>query len=385
MPVTLDMTTAQALQPSPVILDMTTAQPLQAKQPDVIERIGNRLQQNTNLPNILDTISKAADEVTKPGTWDFQHNNLPRNMTKLFDHIKQTYSDPANILADLGTGWLTGEIGGVPESEGASPAVNAVRTSAPSASNVSLESILAHPGVQPWVDALKSEIMKAPGAHIVRTILKSGKGFAEGAPKDAALDASAAIPSHPAGPPELWGKMIPTSDSTAAASATPFPTTPAMRADPLPPSERFLAGDSALRQILGGQDNVNLMRIAKARGINTARESVLKPGKADPLLINKIIDDFSPTELDDIADMYDVVRRNKHQWGDIGPDAQKTLSMQTYFPDVKVPQTVLKRVINSLSRNSQPAAASQSGEEDLVDVLQKSLDQATKRKASGGQ
>lgn len=116
------------------------------------------------------------------------------------------------------------------------------------------------------------------------------------------------------------------------------------------PSERTLSGESALRQVLTGQDNANLMRIAKSRGINVTKEGQLKPGVADKLLVEKIINDFSPDELGDVSDKFLQAQRFSHNFGDIGPEAGNTLDVQTYFPNVKLPAAVLKRLNAAISQ-----------------------------------
>lgn len=158
---------------------------------------------------------------------------------------------------------------------------------------------------------------------------------------------------------------------------------------------RTLAGDSALRQVLTGQDNANLLKIAKSRGINVTKEAQLKAGVADNLLINKIINDFSPDELQNARDTFLESRRNMHQFGEIGPEAWKTMGVQTFFPDVKIPAAALKRTQAAIASNEpvvtpgetpvpkKPAAAA--GEDDLTDQLQQSLDQVKAQKAGEGE
>lgn len=144
---------------------------------------------------------------------------------------------------------------------------------------------------------------------------------------------------------------------------------------------RTPSGESALRQVLTGQDNANLMKIAKSRGINVAREAQLKPGIADNMLINKIVDDFSDDELDNFRSTYlERNRMGRHEFGDIGPEANKTLAMQTYFPDVKIPNAVTNRTaaaIKNAAAKPRPGAAF----DDLTEILQQSLE-AVRKQAS---
>lgn len=135
---------------------------------------------------------------------------------------------------------------------------------------------------------------------------------------------------------------------------------------------RTLSGESALRQVLTGQDNTNLLKIARGRGINVTQEAQLKPGVADGRIIGKIIDDFSPEELKEISDQFLENSRFRHAFGDIGPEAWKTMSLQTYFPDLKIPAAKLTRTAKAIA--SVPAPS-----DDLTGILQQSLAQAKAR------
>jgi len=57
-----------------------------------------------------------------------------------------------------------------------------------------------------------------------------------------------------------------------------------------------------LTQILTGQDNANLLKIARSRGINVNPGSAAQAGVADTRLIRKIIDDHTPEELGELRD-----------------------------------------------------------------------------------
>ncbi len=141
---------------------------------------------------------------------------------------------------------------------------------------------------------------------------------------------------------------------------------------------RTLSGDSALRQVLTGQDNANLLKIAKSRGINVTQEAQLKPGTADGRLISKIVDDFSDEELENMRSTFlENTRMGKHQFGDVGPEAWKTMSLQTYFPDVKIPVAMLKRTQSAISRVAEAASPTVNAPtEDLLPQLQESLKRA---------
>ena len=168
---------------------------------DFATRVGDRLAQTLNPFKLADTISGAIKEVESLKSGDVSTKNFMPNMAKLVSGIRHTYSDPANILSDVGTGMLGGELADVNGAAKVSP--GAPKAAAPSTA----ANILEHPGVSPWVDALKKELMRIPGADLISTVAKSARGFAEGAPD--ALESATPIPSHPTGPPELWGQRIP--------------------------------------------------------------------------------------------------------------------------------------------------------------------------------
>lgn len=160
-----------------------------------------------------------------------------------------------------------------------------------------------------------------------------------------------------------------------AAETTPLIATPksaptsAMRLGNAPET---LSGESALRQILTGQDNQALLKIAKSRGVNVTKEAQLKPGVGDKLLVDKIIDDFSPDELEGIRGQYLENNRFRHDFGDIGPEAWKTMGLQSYFPDLKIAGARLAR--------TQKAIASPTPPEDLTGVLERSVAAAKQRR-----
>lgn len=223
-------------------------------------------------------------------------------------------------------------------------------------------------------------------AHALRLARQAGK--AATVLGDEGLDATAgnkpfagekepaATPAQPTAAPIAATNPPPSPSTKPSLTAAGFQdATLAGRTSGTTDAPRFLQGESALRQILTGQDNANLMKIAKSRGINVTQESQLRPGIADGKLITKIIDDHSPEELDDLRDAY-MQNQSKHQFGDIGAEAWKTLSMQTYFPDVKLPATVVQRTATAIENSRARAAAvtkaaPPSG--DLTPLLQESL------------
>jgi len=229
-------------------------------------------------------------------------------------------------------------------------------------------------------------------AHALRLARKVGtvatKIDAKINPETPAATAAAAAPQTPAVQPAP-GATTPAAQPVTkpALTAAGFQEAKAMgriptAADSTP---RTLSGESALRKVLTGQDNANLLKIAKSRGVNVTRESQLKPGSADNLLINKIVEDFKPEELDELSARYLEGSRFKHDFGDIGPEAWKTMSLQTYFPELKISQTAVARTHAAILRSAAsrlektaPATkttpAADAG--DLTSILQESVKRA---------
>lgn len=188
---------------------------------------------------------------------------------------------------------------------------------------------------------------------------------------------STRIPVEPI--PQRSGLMLTGETPPAASAALPPPSgaPPTLSPGAGESIPRTLSGESALRQILTGQDNANLLKIARSRGINVTKEALLKPGTADSQIINKILGDFSDGELDNVRSTF-LQNLSKHNFGDIGPEAWKTMSMQTYFPDVKIPQAVLTRTakaISSAAAKPAPTAIAPPAE-DLTGILQESVKKA---------
>jgi hypothetical protein len=113
------------------------------------------------------------------------------------------------------------------------------------------------------------------------------------------------------------------------------------------------SGESALRQVLTGLGNQDLLKVAKSRGIDIAREAQLKPGVADSRIVEKVINDFSPEELDDFRDTYLEATRQGRPFG-VGPEAYTTRALQQFFPDLKLPQARLARTQKAFA-NRPPA------------------------------
>lgn len=160
---------------------------------------------------------------------------------------------------------------------------------------------------------------------------------------------------------------------------------------------RTLSGESALREILAAQENSNLIKIAKSRGLSVSQESQLKAGPANKLLINKIIDDFSDDELDNLRSTYLENERNGHDFSPIekGLQAQgltkqavgdrmqeiwNTLALQTYFPDVKISTAQQLRVQDAIARSGQAPVPKTGAIGDVASALKKNAKAAAKPK-----
>lgn len=177
-------------------------------------------------------------------------------------------------------------------------------------------------------------------------------------------------------PAAALGKLAAPIAPAAAVADTAAPIAQGVKN--IPPT---LRGDSALRQVLTGQDNANLTKIARSRGINIAQESQLKPGFADNRLINKIITDFSPEELQEVESQFMENTRFRHAFGDIGPEAWKTMSLKTYFPEVKISAAQIGRTQKAIANIKAAAAQAQSASEDLTPEWEAALKQIQASKA----
>jgi hypothetical protein len=202
-------------------------------------------------------------------------------------------------------------------------------------------------GAQPVVDPasglgsipVRVDPLKYPGAPMPASPtpeLLQARGLTQGAtvPPSESSDVLGQIP--------LRGQ---TTVAPSPTSTLPNPSSAAAATIP-----RTLSGDSALSQILSRLDNASLLRIARSRGIDVRQESLLKPGTANNLLINKIANDFSPDELQEFGARYLENSRFQHQFSNqMTPEAWSTVAMKSYFPDVKIPQTVLGRTQKAMS------------------------------------
>jgi hypothetical protein len=113
-----------------------------------------------------------------------------------------------------------------------------------------------------------------------------------------------------------------------------------------------LHGESALSNLLTQLDNPTLLKIAKSRGISTSQLQTLKPGVANTRLVKSIVSDFSPDELNEISAQTLENNRFQHNFGKVSDEAWRTMALQSYFPNVKIPLAQLRRAAISIQGGS---------------------------------
>lgn len=338
--------------------------------PDAIDQVMSQAKAGTNLP------ASAADVPGYVGRAFEKGGTAVGSMVQKL--IKDYSDDPANLVGDIVTAKVFKGVGEEPGlgSSATKPAVaaapKAAIASVKTAPNIGTNLVgLASPKLANMIEAVQAGKWEGLLPDRMVRALNLAKA-AKAASKSAPEAAPAETPNVYGTPRAQWGQTVPGEPPTPTPEGTP----PSASMNTLP---RTLNGDSALRQILGGQGNANLLKIAKSRGINVTKEAALKPGTADNLLINKIVDDFSPDELEEIRAQHLENTRFRHSFGDIGPEAWKTLSLQTYFPDLKIAQTTLDRTAKAIAKpRLAPEITLPPGqtESDLMPLLQESLKRA---------
>lgn len=240
----------------------------------------------------------------------------------------------------------------------------------------------AAPAVRAAVRGANTVIEKAPGS--IGAAAGAAAGHATGIPGAAEIGGAAGyalgkevlpqikipgegfgLPNRVAGGPAAAPKYAPgaagsIAESVAApADATPAEAAPAAAsATARPDYVSPMTGERALTTTLATQPNKILLKIARSRGIDVSEEAPLKPTAAnhvDDRIIKKIVDDYSPDELDDVLDTHlEIERMGRHDFGDAGKEAAQTLNLQTYFPDIKIPLAQLLRLRKAIATASAP-------------------------------
>lgn len=274
----------------------------------------------------------------------------------------------------LGAGIKMAPTGSVPEVSEAAPTAAAAESSAPSTATKVATAPLRY-AARTLESAINQKLVPAKPLLRIMTPADEAEAIHLKVPgRDIGLGTTAApavapTPTPVPAPQVEPAVAAPAPERAAAVSENPSAAAPVAKStENLPVADN---GESVLRHILTGQDNPNLMKIAKSRGINVTKEAQLKPGVADKSLVNKIADDFSDEELEELRNKYLENSRFRHNFGDIGSEGWKTLSMQTYFPDVKIPATVLKRTAAAAN----PAKAVTSAGPSVEDQMQQMLTQ----------
>jgi hypothetical protein len=353
--------------------------------PDAIDQVMSQAKAGTNLP------ASAADVPAYVGRAFAKGGSAVASMVQKL--VNDYTSDPATLVGDLVTAKA---FKGVGEEPGLSSAAKPAVAAAPEAATAAKAAPSIATNVVGIASPKLANMMEAVQAGKWEGLVPDRMVRAITAAKQAFPDLLGNKPTAPTETPNSYGTPRSQWGETVGAPGAPFPAKPAPEllqanalsrgssAAPPNPSDALrsipvrvapqpaptptpegaapsgtanalpqtLNGESALRQVLTGQDNANLLKIAKSRGINVTKEAALKPGTADNLLVNKIVDDFSPQELDEIRAQYLENTRFRHAFGNVGPEAWKTMSLQTYFPDLKIPQAVLNRTSNSIRLSS---------------------------------
>lgn len=117
---------------------------------------------------------------------------------------------------------------------------------------------------------------------------------------------------------------------------------------------RVNSGEGVLNQALTSLDNKTLVKVAKSRGLDITAEAQLKPEMGNPRLIRKLMDSFTGDELDNARDMGIEISRNQPvESNGIPPEAAKEAwrykVLNTFFPDVAMPKSMLARVGDTLA------------------------------------
>lgn len=216
-------------------------------------------------------------------------------------------------------------------------------------------------------------------------------------------------------PPEAAAAATPGEAGTMAESVAAPKAAAASEAEPAAgtvenvPRRTTISGESALKEVLSRLPNKTQLQIARSRGINVTAEAQLKATPAvTERIINKIVDDYSDDELDGVRSTYveNEGRFGQHSFvGDVGKEANQTLNLQTYFPELKIPlaqQLRTQKAIQAANANkyaplsnldasikaaatkssSAPKPAASAASDNLLDLVNASVAKVARDKAS---
>lgn len=205
---------------------------------------------------------------------------------------------------------------------------------------------------------------------IVGKVAKSAEALGEPLPiVGPALERLQKFRDAPAKLRDIWGikpqAAIPDIEAAAEseARAVPADTEPAATPANMPSTlPRVESGEGVLNKALTSLDNQTLLKVAKSRGINVTQEGQLKAGAANSRLIKKIIDDFSPEELDEVRNQGIEMAQNKAVPGaeagaDASAEAWRYKVLKTFFPDVKISNAMEARALATIAKRPSAAKA----------------------------
>lgn len=171
---------------------------------------------------------------------------------------------------------------------------------------------------------------------------------------------------------DIWAKQAEKEAPPQNTAAGPVPSgevpvqTPAAQTATTPQTvnaelPRTNSGEGVLTQALTALDNKTLLKVARSRGIDVTKEAQLKPGSADATVIKKIIDDFSPDELEEVRNQGIEISRHKAVPPEgVSPEAGKEAwhykVLNTFFPDVSITKAMAARAEATIAARPSGAA-----------------------------
>jgi hypothetical protein len=293
--ITLDMSTAQPLQtPPPVKLDMSTAQPLDssaAAPPKTYksgkDAFGSYATPSDAAEQVADMLGQSVKSLVKVSSPNVVYEMIRSHFPQL--GLRPWQGIPtANEVGATGVSTLLPAAEGIaPEAAAEEPKTQAPAEPAPKAAS-STASILQHPAVAPFVDALKEELYsKIPGYRFTKVLGESLRGLTEGTPDAPLAPPTPGVPetngvpwgSGGQGPLDLRGKVIPQAPAAAAPeTVAPQPSAPNI------PARAQIYRDATRQNVPyagADEDAADLQQITKA----TINKAI--PPEGDTLGLNR--------------------------------------------------------------------------------------------------
>lgn len=301
------------------------------------ERIGDRIESNLNPAKLAHAISHLIEAAPHALEGEARLSNVPKAVGKALS----PYKDPANVLGDVATGVITGAASGAKLPPDEAPVASAAATARPAAG-----SSISNQAVRTAIDMAGDKVLAGihPALPLAKRILQMVRRAPTetapvAAPPPAPVPQTNGVPwgSVGEGPLALRGKMIPVADPAVTSpvrtmpgmhspeavgaptpnTAAPIPARqglmlqgeveePAAATEPAKPAvtgnvenklAKILKSQNTAKEALAGLETPDLLNIAKKRELNVAIESKMEPVAAKKMLVNKILDDFSPEEM----------------------------------------------------------------------------------------